>query len=304
MHSIHRKSPAVSAAFFALALLAAARPAAAQATPPSGAPAEDAKAQCGASFEKAQTDKLAGHYIAAKESALACSQLECNAIIVRECVQLYDSLERDIPTLVVAARTSGGVELPDVRVEMDGQLVAERITGRSFTVDPGVHEFVFIHPRHGRVELRAPARVGDRARVIEGIFEDPLARKKQAPAGEAPSSAPAAAESKSAIPVMSYVLGGIGVAGVAGFIGFRMSAVSDYNEYASTCSPACTPEDVDAVGSKFLLSYVSLGVGAASLAGAALVFVLDGGGGSSERQVQASVAPRPDGAVVRLKTNF
>jgi hypothetical protein len=137
--------------------------------------------------------------------------------------------------------------------------------------------------------------------VIEAMFEDPLARKKAATKPGSPA-APAAAERSGGIPVMSYVLGGVGVLGMVGFVGMRMSAVSDYNDYATTCSPACTPNDVDAVGSKFMLSYVSLGIGAASLAGAALVFVLDGGAG--KREVQASVAPSSDGAVVRLRTRF
>lgn len=314
MHRTHRIMRKARPALVTLAIVtwgaAAGAQASGQAEPPPGAepttdaatpaPNPDAAAKCATSFERSQTERLAGHYIAAKAEAQACSQLECHPAIVRECVKLYDALERDTPTLVVSARKGEGGELIDVRVEMDGKLVAESITGRPFAVDPGPHHFVFVHPERGRVELTSSARVGERARVIEATFVDPLAKKPPpAPAPAAPRAPPRASRG---IPVASYVLGGVGVVGIGGFVFLRLSAVSDYNHYADTCSPACNPDDVDAVDTKFTLSYVSLGVGAASLAGAVLVYAFSRGDGKGE--VQASIVPRPDGAVAGLRTRF
>ena len=55
------------------------------------------------------------------------------------------------------------------------------------------------------------------------------------------------------------------------------------------------------IRNKFTYSYVSLGVGIASLAGAAAFYFAGRSGGPS---VQASVAPRSDGAMAGLKTTF
>ena len=172
------------------AIAAPAAPAAAPATNPSAAAAPAAEAPhtqegevaktpgelCSAAYERTQTEKQAGHYVAASAAALECSQLQCNAAIVQECVRFYGALEAETPTLVFSARKAEGGELSDVRVEMDGKLVAEQLTGRPVSADPGPHNFVFIHKKRGLVRLSETARVGDKARVVEVTFADPDAK--------------------------------------------------------------------------------------------------------------------------------
>ncbi|HYQ17424.1 MAG TPA: hypothetical protein VEQ58_16740 [Polyangiaceae bacterium] len=275
----------------------------AQSAPP---PAPDAakpsaSETCSAAYERTQTEKLAGHYVAASAAALECSQLQCNGAIVKECLRFYEALEADTPTLVFSARKAEGGELTDVRVEMDGQLAAEQITGRPLAIDPGPHNFVFIHPQRGRLEVKETARVGDHARVLEVTFTDPNAK----PAAPDAALAPPVTMVKGPrhVPVMSYVLGGVGVLGLGAFTYFRLSGVSDYNGYNSTCSPRCNPDDVDPVRKKFVYSYVGLGVGLASLAGAGLVFVF-APRRDSVPAVQAKVAPYGDGALAGVQATF
>jgi hypothetical protein len=165
-------------------------------------------------------------------------------------------------------------------------------------VDPGPHNFVFVHAKRGLLRLSETARVGDKARVLEVTFPDPNAKTKP---GE-----PAAPPPKGGVPVMTYVLGGLGVVALGGFVYFRMSGVSDYNDANKDavdggCTPYCDPNDVDKIRNKFTYSYVSLGVGIASVAGAAAFYFAGRGGGSS---VQASIAPRSDGAMTALKVTF
>jgi hypothetical protein len=290
----------------ALALFLPARYAGAQATTPdpgAAPPAPSPGAQCAAAYEQAQTDKLAGRYVSATAAALACSQIECNQAIVRECLQLYEKLEQETPSFVFAARKGEGGELVDVRVEMDGKVIGEQITGRPFPVDPGPHEFVFSHPQRGRLQTNATARVGVRAHVVEVTFADPNAKPVVAPAPVAPV-APVAPqpEPKRGVPVLSFVLGGVGIAALGSFTYFRLTAVSDYNDYNSTCAPTCNPDDVDKVRTKFLISNVSLGVGIASLAGAGLVYAFGRGGG--DKRVEASIAPQAGGAMAGVRTRF
>jgi hypothetical protein len=260
-------------------------------------------ASCEASYEKAQTERLAGHYISASAAALACSQIQCNQAIVRECLRLYESLEQDTPTLVFSARKGEGGELTDVKVEMDGKQVADRITGRPMTVDPGPHQFAFIEPTRGRIETSETARVGDHARVIEVTFPDPNAKAAAAGAGAAGADQGAQAEKQKGIPPMTFVLGGVGVVGLASFAYFRVSGVGDYNHYNATCSPYCNPNDIDKVRTKFTASYISLGVGIAGVAGAAVVYVLSRTGDKSPRS-EAALQPIDGGAMARFRTRF
>src|SRR6478735_696361 len=164
-------------------LAAAAPPAATPGAAPSAdasQPAADAPKTpaetCSAAYERTQTEKLAGHYVAAAAAALECSQLQCNSAIVQECVRFYSALESETPTVVFSARKAEGGELTDVRVEMDGKKVADTITGRPFALDPGPHNFVFVHQKRGLLRLNETARVGDKARVLEVTFADPNAK--------------------------------------------------------------------------------------------------------------------------------
>jgi hypothetical protein len=158
---------------------------------------------------------------------------------------------------------------------------------------------VFTHRQRGKIKLTETARVGDHARVIEATFVDPNA-KTAPPLGAAPP--PTADKASHGVPVLTYVLGGVGVAGLGSFLFLRIAAVRDYNDYNSTCSPACNPDDIDGLRTKFTMSYVSLGIGVAGLAGAGLVYFLTPR--ESSHPVQASIAPRGDGATLDLRTRF
>lgn len=280
---------------------AGAQPADAQ--PATAQPAGSASASCETSYEQAQTERLAGHYISASSAALACSQIQCNQAIVRECMRLYESLQQDTPTFVFSARKAEGGALIEVKVEMDGKQVADKITGRVMPVDPGPHQFVFIDKTRGKIETTETARVGDHARVIEATFPDPNA--KVVPAGAAAGGADTGAqkEKPKGVPAMTFVLGGVGVAGIATFAGLRIAAVGDYNHYNSTCSPECDPSKIDPVRTKFTMSYVALGVGIAGAAGAALVYVLSRGSDQSAR-TEARVETLDGGAMARIRTRF
>lgn len=269
-------------------------------SPPAAAEAPKSPAEtCSAAYERTQTEKLSGHYVAAAAAALECSQLQCNSAIVQECVRFYSALEQETPTLVFSARKAEGGELTDVRVEMDGKVVAEQITGRPFATDPGPHNFVFVHKKRGLLRLSETARVGDKARVVEVTFADPNAK----PGAPADAAVP---EKKGGVPVATWVLGGVGIAALGAFTYFRLSGVSDYNrmngEAPEGCTPKCNPADVDDVRKKFTYSYVSLGVGAAALVGAGAFFIANRSSGGNT--VQAGIAPRGDGAMAAVKTTF
>jgi len=272
-----------------------------EATPAAPAAAEPS---CAESYEQAQRDQRDGKYLSAAAAALSCAQLRCNQAIVRECTRLYDQLEASTPTLAVSALTHDGRALIDVKVEMDGQPLLERITGKLVPVDPGPHAFVFTHAEFGRVEVSRFAQPGEKGGRVEATFPDPNPKPAEPVPNPLATNAPPAVEQKrGGIPVLTYVLGGVGLVGMGGFAFFRISAVGDYNDYNSTCSPQCNPDDIDSVRTKFTLSYVSLGIGAAGLAGAGVVFALSRGGSESS-QTEARLVPTAGGAAATLRTTF
>ena len=113
-------------------------------------------------------------------------------------------------------------------------------------------------------------------------------------AAEAPRSRP--------VPVGVYVLGGLGVAGLGSFAVLGALGKADESHLSSTCSPACSSSDVQGVRGKYLGADIALGVGVASLAGAAIWYVL-----RPTRDVDAatlSVIPTRGGTMVEWRTSL
>lgn len=273
---------------------------------PGTAHAQDAAEKCSSAYEDAQRQRLKGEFIEAARAAQVCSQAECNSLIVQECIRLYEQLQQDTPSMVFSAHNGKGEELFDVKVQVDGQLVTERLDGRPIELNPGPHTFHFEAEGLPPVEAKHTARVGDRNRLLEIVLGKP--EPQQTKPEPQPISTPVAPppeppKKKATIPVASWVLGGVGVLGLAGFGYFRLAATKDYNDYGRTCSPRCNPDDVDKIHSKFQLSYVSLGVGAAALGGAALLFVVTRDKqGSPDSQV--GLVPTYDGAKAQWQAHF
>jgi len=99
------------------------------------------------------------------------------------------------------------------------------------------------------------------------------------------------------------VLGGVGIAGVAGFVALNLVGAHDYDGLKHGCgaSTGCSGADIDPVRTKYYLSYVSLGVGAAALAGAVVVYLVAPTRG---RDQALYVAPNGSGVDARYFMSF
>jgi hypothetical protein len=267
------------------------------------APAADAGAvDCAAAYESAQTERQAGHFRAASNQAMLCSQSTCNQAIVRECIALFESIQAEMPSMVFSARRADGGELTNVRIEMDGQPLLDQLDGKALALDPGAHTFKFFAEGFDPKEIQHTARVGDRNRLIEVVFgELPPPATGAAPGTGAP---PPAAKSERGVPVASYVLAGVGVVGLGVFGYMRISGVQDYNELNQKCSPECDPSEVEPIRSKFQYSYIALGVGAAALAAATVVYFTVPGGDDDATSAQVGFGATPSGAEARLRARF
>ena len=101
-----------------------------------------------------------------------CSGATCPAAIRADCVEWLDQLARSLPTVVVTARAKG-VDLADVRVFIDGKLIAERLSGAALEVDPGQHQFRFEAPPWPTVERNVLVSEGVKDRSIDVVFAPP-----------------------------------------------------------------------------------------------------------------------------------
>jgi hypothetical protein len=223
-----------------------------------------------------------------------CAGPACPSTVRNDCVQRLDELERAQPTMVFDARDVYGVDIVDVHVLVDGQELAERLTGLALAVDPGEHTFEFVTPGWLPVSRRFVVREGEKSRAERVVFKDLAATPARLPtlsddltlhpriaavsivtstgrAEARPLEKPWATEQGR----WGIVVGGAGVAGlVAGGL-FGLSAASDWNRSTADCPPTtCTWSgyaravvDSDLAKSRATLSTIGFATGIALLIG-------------------------------------
>lgn len=258
----------------------AADPGAAPKSDPTGAAAgagqspEDAKLACIASFEEAQRERNAGHYLASRAALIQCSEPQCGDVLASECTRMYADVESATPSVVFSARDAArNADRSDVAVTMNGKPLLERLDGKPLPVDPGQYELVFSAPGVQPVKLPVVIRTGEKYRVINVVFpapETPPSSLRPQPAAAAVTAPEGSAE----VPALSYVFGGLGVAGVGAFVALRMIGASDFDAMKKDCAPGCLDGDVDNLKLKYTLSNVALGVGVASLGAAIVIYAV------------------------------
>jgi hypothetical protein len=243
------------------------------------APAQAAEADvCADDAEQGQIARDAGRLLDARARFLRCSNPGCPAVVQRSCIGWLDAVDERIPTLVPAARDPSGHDVVDVRVSIDGVVVAESIDGRAIRVDPGRHVVRFERGAD-HAERIVVAREGERARTVEATIGAPVVAPRPSPSEPTGVASPA-------VPTASWILfGGSAVAlGVSAYAG--LAAIQQTNQLRDGCAPRCAREDVESAQRKFLISDVALAIGVATAATGIVVLVV----GRSARAPQIAIA--------------
>lgn len=261
----------------------------------------DDREQCVSAADKAQVLRDEGKYTKAREQMLLCSRDVCPGLIKKDCVQWLADIEKSAPTVVVSAR-DGERDLSEVRVFLDGILLAERLDGKPLVVDPGAHKFRFEHS--GTVKEQEPViRAGEKNRIISVQFGAPVAPSR---ALEQPAPAPATTTtSSSAVPAV--MLGGVGVIalGTAGF--FWISGLGDKSTLEDTCgrTKSCTESDISPARTKLIVGDIAGGVGVVSLVVATYLFLSRSKGEAAvSTKTGLNVTPVPGGAAAAFGASF
>src|SRR5262245_57621517 len=113
------------------------------ATPATPAPPADAapaagavvpKLECFARHEEGQTARRERRLLQARAALRTCSRASCPAAIRADCVDWLEQVGRSLPSVVVTARARGADEA-DVKVLVDGKLLAPRLSGAALELD-------------------------------------------------------------------------------------------------------------------------------------------------------------------------
>jgi hypothetical protein len=259
------------------------------------------KEACVASSESAQKLRTQKKLRAARKELVSCAQEICPAVVKKDCVTWLKEVDDSLPTVIVAARDGSGNDLTDVRVTVDGELLAERIEGSALAVDPGAHTFKF-ESAGTTVESKVLIRETEKNRVITvtiGEKPKPIDKPIEAPP---PAKTPDAPPSRG-IPTGAYVFGAVAAASFVGFAYFGLSGRADRDSLKETCAPYCNKDDEKPARTKLMLADVSLAVGIVSL-GIATVMVLTAPSEPKKTGMRIDAVPVAGGAVGVLGGSF
>jgi hypothetical protein len=229
------------------------------------APPSERTLACVSASTQGQVERDRGLLLAARTQFHSCAQAACPSIVSSSCSAWLVDLEQRIPSLVVRVSEPDERDLTGASVRIDGAAVT--LDGRPVQLDPGAHNIVVSAPGWLAAERTLVLAEREQARLL--VIE--LQRSEEsiaAPTAEREQGASLKPQ-RFHVPVASWVLGGLGVAGVASFAVLRVTAGSELAHLQETCSPECPRSSSERGRNLALAADVSLGIGAAALAGAA-----------------------------------
>lgn len=217
--------------------------------------------------------------LAARKAFLSCSQSECPDFVKRDCAKWYEQLAQSIPTIVVEARDAERHDVPGARLMIDGAVAREHLDGLPVEVDPGEHTLTIEAPGFTTYSERVLVAESERGRVVPLRIARPVAHE---PRHRMPGWIP-------------WTVGLFGVAALGGFVAAEIVGQNDYSSLRAQCGDArtCTPAQVGATRTDFILAAVSLGVGVLAIGTATILFI-----------VRSSHDDRADTAMLGIRGTF
>jgi hypothetical protein len=210
--------------------------------------ADDAKKQCTAAYDQAQSLRDAHKLREAREQLRICSQSSCTAFIAKDCTQWLDEVERSLPTVVLSAKDGAGRDLLQVRVSVDGQPLVEALDGKAVAIDAGPHTFRFEQADGASATQQVLVKEGDKNVGVAAVLsagapaagsEAPRAIAQPSP--DSPSQA--ASQPEALLPdapsagsrTIGWVLVGTGAVGLAAGAATGVLAITTWNTATKEC---------------------------------------------------------------------
>jgi hypothetical protein len=250
---------------------------------PGSARADDAsaKAMCAEKYQSAQRLRAAGKLALARADLLRCADQSCPAFVSSDCKTWLAQVESDLPTLVFAVLDPDGRDVPNAAIRVDGVDVPHATDGLGHVVDPGERS-IDVTAGDQRLTQRIVARLGEKSRRVELRLAGPVTP----PANVTYAPSEPATPARPPVPVLAYVLGGVGVAAIgAGTILWATgsSAAHTYNDDC-TGTTGCTTAQRTSVARQLVAGDLLWAAGLAAGV-AAVVIVLQPRAASASAQV-------------------
>lgn len=229
------------------------------------AAAEDPTAVCLESHESAQLARADGDLLASRKHLLACLYPECPAIVQKDCGGWLEEVQRDLPTVIVAARRDE-VDLDAAELRIDGQPFA--LGGLEIPLNPGRHLFRASLPSGETKEQSVLLAVGERGRRV--VFEWTTPR----PVIENVAPGPPERAARTTRPVPSSVWVALGVGGAGLATGAVLGTIALVEKDGLSCAPFCSSGARGSIDDKLLAADVGFGVGVLGLLAAGTLYWL------------------------------
>jgi len=270
----------------------------------------DDKQQCLAASDQGQQMRDDGKYRRAREAFATCARDACPALVRRDCMKWLADLEQSSPSIVVGAKDDKGGDLVDVTVLVDGAPLVTKLDGKPTPVDPGAHVLRFETAGYPRVEQHVMVRAGEKSRLLVVQFGTPA---PPAPA-TTPATAPAPAapqadtgQTPQGTRTSAWVFAGLSVVAFGTEAYFGFSGLSDRSSLKSQpCAQtaSCPESSVDSIRTKFTVADIALGVGLASAAISAYLFLAPPSETAPSHPTAVDVVPLPGGGAMSVAGRF
>jgi hypothetical protein len=268
-HPIRNRMP--WSAIGALALLSTVT-STARATPPTGEsdPTRQGpdRVACVGAHHDAQELRKAGKLVEAGKKLAICASASCPGVIVSDCGTWTSELEQATPSMSFEVEVDGHTA-SSAKVSVDGLTIAD--WSHPVVVDPGNHLVRVEAPSFEPHEETIFMAEGHRMRLVSVKFETPKPAHAASVSPERNASLPE--DAPRPVPVIVYPLlagAGVGLVGFGVLAGLGRAKQSDLQ---NRCEPHCTTSDLAPMKTEYLVGDIALGVGAAALVGAAVVYL-------------------------------
>ncbi|MFO7180674.1 MAG: hypothetical protein DIU78_018380 [Pseudomonadota bacterium] len=282
--------------------------AAPSASPSAPAQSEEAIEQCVSAHTQGQELRKIGRLRESRELIRKCTQASCPSLVRSDCLRWVDELGLQIPSVVFVV-TVRGENRADAKVFLNDELIFDGLPGRAVEINPGTHRFRFEVAGYDPIETEILLGEGEKFRTVSAAFdpvEGPVPSAKpvvepQPQKEPEPLAPPPVTESpQRPVPLMTWVMGGVGLAAAANWATWGLihqSTKKDYEDPVKGCAPNCDTKKLRQIG---LIADVSLGVSVASFATAAILYVTRP---TKPAPIQMGAMVLPDGGYVGVSVN-
>ncbi|HZO12675.1 MAG TPA: hypothetical protein VFB62_05445 [Polyangiaceae bacterium] len=246
------------------------------------------KNSCLEAFDESQHLRRDRKLLQTRERLVVCGQAGCPDAVRAKCVEWREQVERDVPTIVIAARDADA-DVADAQVYLDGKLVSKRLDGNALELDPGPHEVRLVR---GKREQRQSVviRQGEKNRVVRIDFAKPAAAKKP-PRKPPPKKPPQEPARGFDMPVLSWIGFSTGAAALAVGAVTGIVALVKGDELETVCEAGiCHPpekRDLEAGLAVAHVSTISFAVAGVGIAVGIVGLLVMGNDDEAEKKAKA-----------------